>query len=72
VRAPIDSSTGAIGGQEIRGLLEFAGSDVCDTFQAFQEYLYVLCTYTENLRLNGGSPLLSIWEKTTFAYVSGI
>lgn len=72
VRIPVDPVTGYISGQEVRGLLEFAGSDVCDTFQAHGDYIYVVCSYSEPLRLGGHSPLISIWRKDNFQYVSGV
>lgn len=72
MRLPVDPTTGYISTAEIRGLLEFAASDVCDTFQAHGAYIYVICSYSEPLRLGGRSPLISIWNKTTFAYVSGV
>jgi len=72
VKIGIDPVTGDASTFIIRGLLEFAGSDVCDTFQAYGSYIYVICTYSENLRLGGYSPLLSIWDIDTFAYVGGV
>lgn len=72
VRLPVDPTTGFIDDQEKRGILEFAVSDVCDTFQVVGDYIFVVCSYTSPLRNTGGSPHISIWAKADFAWVDGI
>jgi hypothetical protein len=67
MRVPVDPDTGEIFDQEVRALLEFAVSDVCDTFAINGDYIYVICTYSHYQRREG--PLVTIWDKETFAYV---
>lgn len=71
-RMPVNPTTGFVSPENKRARMEFAIHDVCDTFTVHGEFIYVLCSYMEPIRGSGASPMVSIWDRSTFNYLEGV